>query len=337
MKIPLEVCKELLPGKSITKIRHLGSGKMGNVYKVSFNNEESICVKILTKNHYTKSADSDGWKCAYDHFDFNFRCYEDNKYFYFTMPYFEGQPFHYAIRYNLISRFQIIQNLIKEITNIHRKEIIHLDLTCNNIIINKAANQVNIIDFGKSLNIPNFHNSNTAKNPIYNQQSSGQNTITSNILRVFQPYTAPEYFNNDSTIGVQSDYYSFAQLFKLLIPEYAYLANKILITEGINRNTAFSEFCGQINEIIENNIDNPQFYENERNYPSIYFLYKRIIFFIKEIFCRIFDLIFQASDSTFKKTTEPTKLQYIGPVLFKQSIANNMSTLNIPLKTNATL
>lgn len=328
MKLSLKVLNELLPGKSISKIHHLGSGRMGSVYRVSFDNEESICVKILTKNHYTKSPDSDGWKCAYEHFNFKFRCHEDNKYFYFTTPYFEGQPFHYAIQYNLISRFQIIQNLIKAITDIHRKGIIHRDLTCNNIIINKEANQVNIIDFGRSVNAFNLHSSNTVKEYIHNLQLPGQSTTTSNIRRVFQPYTAPEhfrkYYNNNSTIGFRSDYYSIAQLFKLLIPEYSHLVNKILITEGIDRNAAFAEFCEKINEIIEKNIDNSKFYEHENNYSNIYFFVKRIIFFIKEIFYRIFNLVFQASDSTFKKTREDTKLQYVGPVLFKQVAPNNI-------------
>ncbi|MEN9916213.1 MAG: hypothetical protein RLY40_145 [Pseudomonadota bacterium] len=100
MKLSPKVCDELLPGKSITNIIHLGSGKMGCVYKVNFDDEQSICVKILTKNHYTKSQDSDGWKCAYEDLDFKFRSHEDTKYFYFTIPYFEGHPFHWAIQYD---------------------------------------------------------------------------------------------------------------------------------------------------------------------------------------------------------------------------------------------
>lgn len=339
MKLPLKVCKKLLPGKSITKISHLGSGKMGNVYKVSFDKEESICIKVLTKNHYTRSQDSDGWKCAYEHFDFKFRCYEDTKYFYFTTPFFEGHPFHYAIQYNLISKFQIIRNLIKAITDIHRKGIIHRDLTCNNIIIDKNTNKVNIIDFGRSVNAFNLHSFSSVKDYIHNLQLPGQSSTTSNIRRIFQPYTAPEHFrkyrNNNLTIGFRSDYYSIAQLFKLLIPEYSYLANKILITEGIDRNAAFSEFCEQIDDILIKNQNNPKFYQYKNNYSNIYILYKRIIFFIKEIFYRLFNLSFQPCDPTFKKTTEQNNPQYVGPVFFK--LDKSSTTLNMSLTRNTTL
>lgn len=241
----------------VSNICHIGTGRMGSVYKLTYNNGENLCVKILTKDHYTKSQDSDGWKCAYEHFNFEFRCYEDTKYFYFTTPFFDGQPFHYAIRYNLVSRFQIIKNLIKAITDIHTKGIIHRDLTCNNIIINENTNKVNIIDFGRSVNAFNLHSFSSVTDYMHNLQLPGQSSTTSNIRRVFQPYTAPEHFrkydNNNCTIGFRSDYYSVAQLFKLLIPEYSYLANKILLTEGIDRNAAFSEFCEQIDDFLIKN------------------------------------------------------------------------------------
>ncbi len=323
----------------VRNICHIGTGRMGSVYKLTYNNEENhLCVKILTKNHYTKSQDSDGWKCAYEHLNFKFRCYEDTKYFYFTTPFFEGQPFHYAIQYKLIFRFQIIKNLISAITDIHRKGIIHRDLTCNNIIIDKHTNKVNIIDFGRSVNAFNLHSSSSITDYMRNLQLPGQSSTTSNIRRVFQPYTAPEHFrkydNTNCTIGFRSDYYSVAQLFKLLIPEYSYLANKILLTEGIDRNAAFSEFCQQIDDFLIKNQTNSE-NEHKYNYSQIFIWYKRIIFFIKEIIYRLFNLSFQSCDSTFKKTTAQNKPQYVGPVFFKPD--ESSTTLDITVNKNTTL
>lgn len=322
MKLSPKICNELLPEKSITKIIHLGSGKMGCVYKVTFDDEQSICVKILTKNHYTKSQDSEGWKCAYKDLDFKFQSLEDSTYFYFTIPYFEGQPFHYAIQYNLKSRFQIIQNLIIAIADIHKKEIIHRDLTCNNIIINKDGNKVNIIDFGRSFNIA----SSILNKPefIQNLQLPEKKIIPDNIKIFFQPYTAPEYFKNynASTVDFHLDYYSVAQLFKFLIPEYSYLANEVISTEGSDRNNAFENFSKKIDDVLRLNESNPNFNEPDKAYYEVIILYKRLIFFIKEIFCRLFNLTSQACEPT--KTTEQNTPPYIGPVLFKQDKLNRI-------------
>ena len=149
MKLSPQVCNELFPAKSVDKISHLGSGKMGSVYKITLNNGEILCVKILTRNHPTKQQDSCGWKLAYAHLDFDFKSCEDNQYFYFTIPYFKGELFYQAIQFSLGLRLQIIQKLIKAVDALHRKGIIHRDLTWNNIIINK--DEVYIIDFGRSV------------------------------------------------------------------------------------------------------------------------------------------------------------------------------------------
>jgi serine/threonine protein kinase len=317
MKLSPQICKELFPGKSVDKISHLGSGRMGSVYKVELNNGETLCIKILAKADSTKIQDSSGWKLAYNSQNFDFRFCEDNQNFFFTIPYFEGELFHNASQYSLKSRLQIIQNLIKATADIHSKGLIHRDLKCNNIIINKGAgNKVNIIDFGRSVNVfqsskinkekEELHEKATAD--IYALQLPGQGTVPSNIKRIFQPYTAPEYFKkhyyNGSTIGFRSDYYSIAQLFRFLIPEYYYLADEVLQTEGSDRNTAFAEFSSKIDELISNII--PKFNEPDKIYSNAYIIYKKIIFFIRQILERLFNLIFQSTDSISKNTTKCT-------------------------------
>jgi serine/threonine protein kinase len=323
MKLSPQVCNELFPTKTVDKISHLGSGRMGSVYKVTFDNEESLCVKILTKNHSTKQQDSDGWKLAYDHQNFDFKSYEDNQYFYFTTPYFKGDLFHCASQYSLKSRFEIIQNLIKAIILIHSKGLIHRDLTCNNIIIDKVIkNKVNIIDFGRSVNAFTLCTSNSAVNYIQNLQLPRQGTTIANIRRIGQPYTAPEHFrkhcNNNSSIGFRSDYYSIAQLFRFLIPEYSYLADKVLLTEGIDRNAAFSEFSDQIDSMLTKNKDNPEFNKPDNSFSNKFILYKKIIFFIREILVRLFNLTFQSPDPAPKKTSVYNQYQNLAPALFNK-------------------
>lgn len=301
-----QVCKELFPAKEIAKISHLDSGRMGSVYKVTFNNpEESICVKVLTKDHVTKQQDSDGWKLAYEHLGFDFKSYEDTQYFYFTIPYFEGQLFHCAIQYSLKARLEIIHNLIKATADIHSKGLIHRDLKCNNIIVNeRAGNKVNIIDFGRSVNVFNSSNG-KASAYIQDLHLPGQGTIPSNIRRIFQPYTAPEYFKKHyykgSNIGFRSDYYSIAQLFRFLVPEYSYLADEILHTEGLDRNAAFSEFSDQINNILRRDNSNPKFFESDKPFSEKFTLYKKIIFFIRQILDRLFNRTFQHPEPKPKK------------------------------------
>ncbi|WP_342227564.1 protein kinase domain-containing protein [Rickettsiella endosymbiont of Rhagonycha lignosa] len=307
MKLSTHVCKQLFPEQIVEKISHLASGRMGCVYKVTLNNGEILCVKILTLGHTTRLQDCNGWKLAYEDLGFNFKTGKDNQYFYFTIPYFEGQLFHYATEYNLKLRFEIIQSLIKAITDIHRKGLIHRDLTCNNIILDKEEkNKVHIIDFGRSVNAFNLYISSSDTDYIDNLQLSGQSTTISNIRRIFQPYTAPEHFrkhyNNNSTIGFRSDYYSIAQLFRFLIPEYSYLADEIIHTEGIDRNAAFAEFSDRIDDILTKNKNNPTFNESNNSYcKDLRAVYKRIIFFVREILHRLFSLTFQSPDSSPKK------------------------------------
>jgi serine/threonine protein kinase len=329
MKLSIQVCKQLFPDQLVEKISHLASGRMGSVYKVTLNNGEILCVKILTLDHNTRLQDCNGWKLAYGHLDFNFKTGKDNQYFYFTTPYFEGQLFHYATEYNLKLRFGIIQNLIKAITDIHRKGLIHRDLTCNNIILDKEEkNKLHIIDFGRSVNAFNLYISNSDTDYIDNLQLPGQSTTISNIRRIFQPYTAPEHFrkhyNNNSTIGFRSDYYSIAQLFRFLIPEYSYLADEIIHTEGIDRNAAFAEFSDQIDDILTKNKNNPKFNESNNSYcKELRALYKRIIFFVREILHRLFSLTFQSTDSNPKKN-RCNKHQ--SSVFFKLNKSNSLDT-----------
>ena len=329
MKLSPQVCNELFPTKSVDKISHLGSGRMGSVYKVTFDNEESLCVKILTKNHSTRQQDSDGWKLAYDHQNFTFKSYEDNHYFYFTIPYFKGELFHCASQYNLKSRFEIIQNLIKAIIDIHCKGLIHRDLKCNNIIIDKETkNKVNIIDFGRSVNAFNLYTSSSVKDYIYNLQLPGQGSTTSNIRRIFQPYTAPEYFRkhyNNSTFGFRSDYYSIAQLFRFLIPEYAYIADDILHTEGIDRNAAFAEFSDQIDDILTKNKGNLEFNKPDNSSSNKFALYKKITFFIRETLARLFSITFHSADPTPKKTTGCNNHRNITHFFNKQNSKGKLS------------
>lgn len=293
MKLSLQVCNELFPGKSVGKISHLGSGRMGNVYKIELNNRETLCVKILARDHASKFKDSNGWKLAYGDLGFNFKSYESNQYFYFTIPYFEGQLFHYASQYNLKSRLQIIQNLIKATADIHSKGLIHRDLKCSNIIINKeAGNKVNIIDFGRSVNFSDSSNDDL--------QLPGQGTLGSNIRRIFQPYTAPEYFKkNSSAIGFFSDYYSIAQLYRFLIPEYSYLADKVIHTEGMNRDEAFTEFSRQVDDFLADNQFSRKFNEPDKIFSDTYILYRKIIFFICQVLERLINL-FRSSDPASK-------------------------------------
>lgn len=303
MKLSPQVCNQLFPEQLVEKISHLASGRMGSVYKVTLKSGESLCVKILTKDHTTKQQDNSGWKLAYEHLNFDFKCYEDNKYFYFTTPYFKGKLFHYTNQYSLKSRFQIIQSLIKAIIDIHNKGLIHRDLKCNNIIIDK--DEAYIVDFGRSVNILDPSNG-KASGYIFELQLPKQGTIPSNIRRIFQPYTAPEYFKkhyyNGSTIGFRSDYYSIAQLFRFLIPEYSYLADEVLYTEGLDRNTAFGNFSKKIDETLKDNCSNRKFNEANNSYCKEFrAVYKRIIFFIREIIQRLFSLTFQSHDSSPKK------------------------------------
>lgn len=304
MKLSTQVCNQLFPDQLVEKVSHLGSGRMGSVYKVTLNNGEILCVKILTLGHTTKLQDCNGWKLAYGHLDFNFKTGKDNQYFYFTIPYFEGQLFHYAIHYDLKTRFEIIKNLIKATKDIHQKGLIHRDLKCNNIIIDKE-NKVYIIDFGRSVSVFKFPNR-KASAYIPDLQLPNQSTITSNIKRIFQPYTAPEYFqkhyHNGSIIGFRSDYYSIAQLCRFLIPEYSYLADETIHTDGIDRNTVFAKFSDQIDDILKENIGNPKFYESNNSYCKEFrAVNKRINFFISAILQRLFSLTFQSPDSSPKK------------------------------------
>lgn len=325
MKLSPQVCKQLFPEQLVEKISHLASGRMGSVYKVTLNNGEVLCVKILTRNHPTKLQDSRGWKLAYDYLDFDFKSCEDNQYFYFTIPYFDGQLFHNAIQYNLKSRFEIIKSLIIATKEIHQKELIHRDIKCNNIIIEK--NTVRIIDFGRSVI---FHDSSTEGG----LQLPGQGTLFPNVKRIFQPYTAPEYFKNDgSTIGFYSDYYSIAQLCRFLISEYPDLAKGVLNTEGEARIIAFEDFSKNIDSILRDNQFDPKFNEPNKIYSDEYILYKKIMFFITQIFARLFNLTFQFSVS---KSTEQdqTVVSYNGPrnissMLFKLNNSNSKDTNNL--------
>ncbi|MGC1854812.1 MAG: hypothetical protein WA659_05525 [Candidatus Aquirickettsiella sp.] len=326
MKLPLQVCNELFSGKSVDKISHLGSGRMGSVYKITLENGENVCIKVLTKNHSTKLQDSNGWRLAYGDRSFNFKSFEDTQFFYFTMPYFEGQEFQYASQYSLKSRFQIIQNLIKATADIHSKGLLHRDLKCNNIIINKE--EVYIIDFGRSINVFDYS---TGKASAYIQdlQLPGQGTIPSNIKRIFQPFTASEYFGkhcyNGSTIGFRSDHSSIAQLFRFLIPEFSYLADKVLHTEGLDRNTAFSEFSERIADILMDNQFSAKFNEPDKVRSKIHILYKKINFFICEISKRLIKF-FQTSDTISKNTTRYNNPENITTGFFKRNKQNSMDT-----------
>jgi serine/threonine protein kinase len=139
MKLSRKARDQLFAGKSVEKISPSGRGKIGRVYKVTLDKGEILCVKILTKTHYTRNQDSNGWKLAYNHQNFDFKCYEDKQYFYFTIPYFKGELFHHASKYNLKSRFEIIKNLIIAARKIHGYGLIHRDLTCNNILVDQAS------------------------------------------------------------------------------------------------------------------------------------------------------------------------------------------------------
>jgi serine/threonine protein kinase len=337
MKLSPQVCNELFSGKSVDKISHLGSGKMGSVYKVELNNGETLCIKVLAKTDSTKIQDSSAWKLAYSGQNFDFRYYEDKQKFFFTIPYFKGELFHCATQYCLRSRFQIIQNLIKAATDIHSKGLIHRDLKCSNIIINKeAGNKVNIIDFGRSVNV--FQSSKINKEKIHEKavadiyalQLPGQGTASSNIKRIFQPYTAPEYFKkhcyNGSTIGFRSDYYSIAQLFRFLIPEYSYLADDVLQTEGSDRNAAFAEFSSKIDNTLMDNKFNPRFYEINNSDYEFGAFYRKITFFIRQVPDRLFDLIFPSSNPTLEHTVERNDHKNIPLVLFKRNKRNSIDT-----------
>ena len=285
----------------VTNICHIGSGRMGSVYKVTYNKGENLCVKILTKNHPTKHQDSIGWKLAYKDLDFKFNTYEDNQNFYFTAPYFEGELFHYAIRYNLKSRFEIIQDLIKKIKEIHHKFLIHRDLKCSNIIIHK--NKVYIIDLGRCASISK--DSSSLFNLSEYKKLPHIKFIPRYIISILQPFTAPEYYeketHNKSTVGFRSDYYSIAQLFRFLIPEYSYLADEVIITKGIDRNAAFEDFSKNIDDILKQNESNLSFNESDKTYSETMILYRKIIFFIKEILNRLSRLIFQSTTLSAKQ------------------------------------
>lgn len=323
MELSSQVRDALFPEKPVDKISHLGSGRMGNVYKIEFNNGETLCVKTLTKDHPTKLKDSYGWKLAYGDLEFNFKSYEDNHYFYFTIPYFEGQLFHYAIQYNLKSRLRIIQNLIKATAEIHRQGLIHRDLKCNNIIINKkTGNKVYIIDFGRSVNF--FSSSNG------DLQLPGQGTLGPNIKRIFQPYTAPEYFKkNNSAIGFFSDYYSISQLFRFLIPEYSYLVDKVIHTEGIDRNRAYTEFSNQIDDLLMDNQFSRKFNEPDKVFSDTYILYRKIIFFICQVLERLINL-FRSPDPT------PRNIN-VTPNFFNPDKQNSNKNLTSSLPRNLSL
>lgn len=340
MKLSPQVCNQLFPGQSVDKISHLDSGKMGSVYKVTLNNGIILCVKILTKNHHSKQQDSSGWKLAYKHLDFHFKSCEDNQYFYFTIPYFKGELFHYASQYSLRSRLQIIQNLIKATAAMHSKGLIHRDLKCNNIIIDKeSGNIVNIIDFGRSISV--FQSMEIKKGKekeIYEKatadisalQLPGQGTVPSNLRRIFQPYTAPEYskkhYYHGSTIGFRSDYYSIAQLFRFLIPEYSYLGDEVLNTEGLDRNIAFAEFSRKIDDMIMDNMFNLKFDESNNIFCNPFVpLYKKMIFFIQQILDRIITLSFQYK-TTSKQTNARNDHKNIALGFLKKNKQSSMAT-----------
>lgn len=302
MKLSPQVCKELFVDKLVSKISRLGSGKMGCVYKVELNTGEILCVKTLPKGHHSISADSQSWKLAYEHLGFDFKPYTDNHYFYFTIPYFEGKQFQYAIQYSIQSRLEIIQNLIKAVQDLHKNGIIHRDIKCSNIIISqKAGNKVNIIDFGRSV----FFNSSSLDKDL---QLFGQK-IFLNMKGASQPFTAPEYFTkNSSTIGFYSDYYSIAQLYKFLIPEYSHLATEVLNTKGEVRKMAFENFSKSIDKILKDNQFNQEFNETDKIYSETYILYRKIIFFICEVLKRLINLLQRPKYSNSRFFKEETCL-----------------------------
>ena len=78
--------------------------------------------------------------------------YEDNKYFYTVMKYYELGDLHYNISNNTLNTKNyksVVNKLINPINIIHKKNIVHMDLKLENYLLNNNQNYL-LFDFSLS-------------------------------------------------------------------------------------------------------------------------------------------------------------------------------------------
>jgi serine/threonine protein kinase len=200
------------------------------------------------------------------------RSYKDDRFIYFTIPFFPGHDLDQIIKanppLNICVRLRIFVDLITEVNKMHAKGILHRDLKAPNVIVNLTDNrvEVNIIDFGRSVCV--FSNA-SGKAVATPEDLSLRNTVTHShslfhpfwqMVRKLQSQTAPEYtalishlynYSHEAeSVGFRSDYYSLATLFQRLVPEHARIAIPVIYTEGFHRNDAYHQFVESARSLL---------------------------------------------------------------------------------------
>ncbi len=105
--------------------------------------------------------------------------------------------------------------------------------------------------------------------------------------------------------------------FKFLVPEHAYLADKILYTKGTDRNAALAKFFSQIDELLLISQSNPKLNEPDKIYSNAYIFCKKIIFYIHQILERLINFFRTPSPTSKNITRHNNKNIIVG--FFKES------------------
>lgn len=127
-------------------------------------------------------------------------CFEENNTGYIIMELLEGSSLREIIKvngklnYNIAKDF--ISNILRTMNQVHSRNIIHCDLSPNNIFVTKEG-KVKVIDFGVS-----------------NNKTDPDITRTTMLNKA---YAAPEQCLSNSTIGTWTDVYAIASIFYYMI------------------------------------------------------------------------------------------------------------------------
>ena len=287
---------------SMVQINELNHGSNGSVYRVQFESH-TLCVKSIRKDNPSAHNDSEISAIVYDNL-LKVKQYEDSTYLYFTMPFFNGVSLENIIAKSNIAagvRLKIFEGLMSQVDLIHQKGVLHRDLKSSNIIVDIGnANEVHVIDFGRASRIfdhttgkplANLETLSLISTNWFSSYSTWLATLTYPFIQLgrqwLQSQTAPEYtsimsgysYFYEQEIGLRSDYYSLAIIFKLLFRENEYqkmraLAQKIIETEGTDRTNHVILFNNMIKTAIPSLFDHSArlFHHQEENIEGIDFV-----------------------------------------------------------------
>lgn len=140
-----------------------------------------------------------------------FDCFEENNTGYIIMEFIEGTSLNEIIKVNGKLSYNIAKNLISNILRtmnlVHSRNIIHCDLTPNNIIVTKDG-KVKVLDFGA--------------------QRIKVNEKTTCPIMVSASYAAPEQYSSNGQVGDWTDVYAIASIFY-------YMITNIKVSDSIER------------------------------------------------------------------------------------------------------